>query len=379
MTVYEKLGVRPVINACGTFTYLGGSVMPREVVQAMGEAAMHFVNMHELLEKTGETAAEVTGAEAGLITAGASASLVLGAAACITGKDPEKIKAMPYAVSFHPEVVIPEQHVTSYAMAFQIAGATLVRIGTKEDWTVQQMEDAITERTVALTFTFFTGVKGCSMEDLKPAVSLAQRRGIPLIVDAAAELPPEENLKAIIATGADLVAFSGGKEIRGPNDTGLLLGRRDLVEAARMHECPNYGIGRPMKVGKEQIVGQITALKLFAKRDFNAQRARWESIVQHWLEQLSGYEGLKVERVMPDPAKHEYYAQGWPRARLTLDEKVLGISGTRVLELLRLGNPSIYASGHENSVFLNPQCIEEDEEKIVAWRLRDILRLGGKT
>jgi len=378
LSVYERLGVKPVINAYGTLTYLGGSIMPPEVVEAMDEAAKSFVNMHELLEKTGRIVAELTGAEAGLITAGASAALVLATAACITGRDPESIKAMPYAPTFQAEVIIPEMHITPYAMAFQIAGANLVHVGTRQAWTVQQMEDAITERTVALTFTLFTGVKGCSLEDLTPVVNLARRRGIPVIVDAAAELPPEENLRAVVATGADLVAFSGGKEIRGPNDTGLLLGRRDLVEAARMHECPNYGVGRPMKVSKEQIVGLVAALRLFVARDFRAQRDSWESIVKYWVEQFSGQEGVKVERVMPDPLKHEYYAQGWPKARLTLDEKALGISAARVAELLRSGEPSIYASSHENVIALSPQCLQEGEEKIVARRLRDILRIGGK-
>ncbi|MEM2905949.1 MAG: aminotransferase class V-fold PLP-dependent enzyme [Candidatus Bathyarchaeia archaeon] len=377
--MYEKLGVRPVINAWGTLTYLGGSIMPPEVVEAMDEAAKSFVNMHELLERTGRVVAEATGAEAGLITAGASAALVLATAACITGRDPEKIKAMPYALSFQPEVVIPEMHVTPYAMAFEIAGARLLRVGTKQGWTVQEMENAVTSKTVALTFTLFTGLKGCSLEDIPPVVSLAKRRGIPLIVDAAAELPPEENLRAVVATGADLVAFSGGKEIRGPNDTGLLLGRCDLVEAARMHQCPNYGVGRPMKVSKEQVVGLVTALRLFVERDFKAQRDAWESIVKYWVEQFSGYEGLKAERVMPDPAKHEYYAQGWPKARLTLDEKALGIAATRATELLRSGEPPIYAASHEDTITLSPQCIQPGEERIVAQRLKDILRLGPRT
>ncbi len=378
MSVYEKLGVKPVINAYGTLTYLGGSIMPPEVVQAIDEAAKSFVNMHELLEKSGRVVAEMTGAEAGLITAGASAALVLATAACITGRNPESIKAMPYAMSFHPEVIIPEMHVTPYAMAFEIAGANLVRVGTRQGWAIQEMENVISERTVALTFTVFTGLKGCSLQDLEPVVNLAKRRGIPLIVDAAAELPPEDNLRAVVATGADLVAFSGGKEIRGPNDTGLLLGRRDLVEAARMHECPNYGIGRPMKVSKEQIVGLVTALRLFFARDFKAQRESWESFVKYWLGQFSGYDGVKVERVMPDPSKHEYYAQGWPKARLTFDEKALGISAARVVELLRSGEPPIYAPSHENTITLSPQCIQAGEEKIVAQRLRDILRIGGK-
>lgn len=374
MTIYDRLGVKQVINAYGTVTFLGGSLMLPEVVEAMDETAKSFVVMDELHKKAGKIIAEITGAEAAYVTSGAAAALVLAVAACMTGKDRERIGKIPYLEGFKNEVILPAIQDTTYSRNFAIPCAKLVMVGTKDGYSYEEVERAVTNRTVAIAFVFFTSRSGCDLESLSEVVKIGKKHSIPVIVDAAAELPPIENLHDILATGVDLVVFSGGKDIRGPNDTGFIIGRADLIEAVALHGSPNPGIGRAMKVSKEQIVGLVVALQHYTPEAVKARQQRWEAVVQYFIKELSS-DGVKVEKVLPDPAKHEYSAQGWPRARIILDGNRLGITAAEVNNLLRAGNPAIYAPQSDNTITLNPQCLEEGEEKIIVQRLKDILRL----
>lgn len=373
MSIYRKLGVKPVINAWATVTTLGGSLMLPEVVEAMNEAAKAFVDMEELHRRAGEIIAEITGAEAAYVTSGAAAALVLAAAACMTGNNPEKMAQIPYMEGFKNEIVLPLMHDNVYARNLAIPCVKLVKVGTKNGYSPEDVERAITDKTAALAFVFFTSRRGCDMEALKEMVKISKKHNIPLIVDAAAELPPIENLTGIVATGADLVAYSGGKDIRGPNDTGFIIGRKDLIEAIAAHGCPHHYMGRPMKVSKEQIVGLVVALQHYTPEAVQARRKTWERMVQYFVRELPS-DGVKVERVMPNPAKHEYSAQGWPKARVTFDENRLGITAAEVNRLLRNGDPPIYAPQSGNQITLNPQCLQEGEEKIIVERLKQILQ-----
>ena len=348
-----------------------------EVVEAMNEAAKSFVNMEELQEKAGKIIAKITGAEAAYVTSGAAAALVLAAAACIAGDDPEKMIRFPYVEGFKNEIILPALHENPYCRNFVIPGAKLVKVGTKDGYSPEDIENAITDKTAAIAFVFFTSKRGCDMESLKQVVKIGKRHGIPIIVDAAAELPPIENLRGIVATGADLVAFSGGKDIRGPNDTGLIIGRADLIRAIAAHGFPHHYIGRPMKVSKEQIVGLVVALQHYTPEAVEARKRKWEEMVDYFVKELSS-EHVKVEKVMPDPAKHEYSAQGWPRARVIFDEEKLGITAAEVNDLLKEGNPAIYAPQSENQITLNPQCLQDGEEKIIVQRIKSILSSKGK-
>ncbi|MEM3693144.1 MAG: aminotransferase class V-fold PLP-dependent enzyme [Candidatus Bathyarchaeia archaeon] len=372
MSVYEKLGVRKVINAAGTLTMLGGSLMPPEVLEAMNEAAKAFVLMDELHEKAGKVIAEITGAEAGYVTAGAAAGLVLATAACIAGKDPEKIRRLPFTEGMKNEVIIPKIHRNPYDQAFSQAGARLIEIGTSEGFSPSDLEAAITERTAAIAFIFFTSRKFCDMETLKEVVKVAKKHGIPVIVDAAAELPPLENLRDIIAAGADIVAFSGGKAIQGPNDSGFVCGRKELIEACALQGCPHHAIGRPMKIGKEQIVGLVVALQRYVSKDHTADRDRWEAVVRFFLEEFSNIPHVKVRRLFPDPSKGEYSAQCWPRAQIIIDEESLGMKVSEITNILRSGNPAIWTEARGNSIVINPHCLVDGEEKIIARRLKEI-------
>ena len=372
MSIYDKLGVKRVINAWGTLTSLGGSLMLPEVIGAMDEAAKAFVDMEELHEKAGKIIAEITGAEAAYVTSGAAAALALAVAACMTGDNPEKMARIPYIGGFNNEIILPAMQDNPYCRNLAIPCTKIIKVGTKDDYSLEDIESAITDKTVAIAFVFFTSKRGCDLESLKEVVKMGKKHGIPVIVDAAAELPPIENLRDIVATGADLVAFSGGKDIRGPNDTGFIIGREDLIRAVRAHGCPHQYMGRPMKVSKEQIVGLIVALQHYTPEVVEARRRKWEEMVEYFIKELLS-EYVSVERVMPDPAKHEYSAQGWPRAHVIFNEEKLGITAKEINDLLREGNPAIYAPQSDNQITLNPQCLQDGEEKIIVKRIKNIL------
>lgn len=376
MGVYDELGVKRAINAWGTMTSLGGSLMLPEVVAAMDEAAEAFVDMEELQKQAGKFIAQRTGAEDACVTSGAAAALALAVAACMTGKDPEKMAQIPYVQGFKNEVILPLIQDTTFSRNFAIPCAKLVKVGTEEGYEPGDVERAITENTVVIAFTFFTSKSGCDIEALKEIVRIGKRHNVPVIVDAAAELPPISNLRDIVATGADLVAFSGGKDIRGPNDTGFIAGRADLVEAVAAQSSPHNFMGRPMKVSKEQIVGLVTALKLYTPEAVEARRRKWTRIAQYFVIELSS-KNVRAETVVPDPAKHEYSAQGWPQARLVLDEAKLGTTAAELCHRLIEGNPPIYAGQSGNCLTLNPQCLQDGEEKIVAKRIKEILKQGA--
>lgn len=372
MGVYERLGVKRVINAAGTMTALGGSRPSPEVLKAMAEAAESFVVMTELHEAAGKIIADITGAEAGLVTSGAAAGLVLMAAACITGKDEEKMLLLPHTEGMSNEIIVPKVQENIHFQDFSAAGAVLVKVGTHDGYAFTEIEDAITKKTVGLAFFFFTGRRYCDYDDLAEVIKIGKKHGIPVIVDAAAELPPIGNLTKLIAMGADLVAFSGGKAIQGPNDTGFICGRKDLVEAAAMQVCPHRGIGRGLKVSKEAIIGFITALQSYVAEGHKTERERWESKVGFFLKELADIPHVKVERVFPDPSK-EYYAQCWPRARVTWDEEVLGFTVAEAREKLKQGDPRVIVGGGADAIVVNPHLLRDGEEKLIADRLKQIL------
>jgi len=376
MSTYDKLRVKRVINACGTLTFLGGSLMLPEVIEAMNDATKAFVNMEELHEKAGKIIAEITGVEAAYVTSGAAAALALAAAACMTGDDPEKMARIPYFEGFRNEIILPVIQDNPYCRNLAIPCAKLVKVGTRDGYSPEDIENAITDKTVAIAFVFFTSKRGCDMESLREVVKIGKKHGIPVIVDAAAELPPIENLRDIVATEADLVAFSGGKDICGPNDTGFIIGRADLIRTIAAHGSPHHYMVRSMKVSKEQIVGLVVALQHYTPEAIEARRRKWEEMAEYVKELSSEY--VKVEKVIPDSAKHEYSAQGWPRACITFDEKKLGITAEEVNDLLRKGDPAIYAPHSDNQITLNPQCLQDGEEKIIVQRIKSILSNAKK-
>src|SRR5919199_5048697 len=267
MNPYHALGLRTVINADGMKTRLGGSLMPPEVLEAMRQAGGSYVDLMDLHRAAGRRIAELIASlaiEDAAVVCGAAAGLAVATAAVVAGTDPAHIRALPHLdwPGAKTEVVIPKTHVTGYAQGFRNAGPRLVELGGPEGATPDEFAAAITDRTAAVAFCggeLPGNARFPTRTSLAELVSIAQARNVPVIVDAAAELPPPENLRRFSELGADLVVFSGGKGLRGPQASGLVLGSHALVEACRLNQNPNASIGRPMKVGKEEIMGRLTA------------------------------------------------------------------------------------------------------------------------
>src|SRR5436309_1098680 len=330
--VYAQLGVRPLINAVGTLTTLSGSLMPPEVKRAMEEASRHFVRMHELQEKAGRRLAELTGAQAAIVTAGASAALCLASCAVTAGKDPAKMNRLPDLTGMKSEMIIQKAHRNSYDHAFRMVGIRLNDAETADD-----VRRAINDKTAALAMVLSHNSLGHKVE-LDEMIAIAHRANLPLILDAAAEVPPPENLGKFVKMGADLVAFSGGKNLRGPQCSGLLLGRKDLVEAAYANSSPNNHLPRIAKVGKEEIVGLLAAVELCLKKDHAAERREFTAMLDRAAERLKGVAGVTTEFIPNLDFSHS------PRLSVQWDEAKLGVTLDQMVKRLREGQPSIEAS-----------------------------------
>ncbi|MDP2950319.1 MAG: aminotransferase class V-fold PLP-dependent enzyme [Chloroflexota bacterium] len=368
--VFERLGVKRVINGQSWVTYLGGSIMAPQVRQAMADAADCYVNIDELMLKAGHELAKHTGAEAGLVTAGAAAGMLLEAAACMTLGDPAKILQLPDTTGMKNEIIIPRTLRVGFDQAFRQAGAKLVEVGNTFSLGEYELEAAINERTAAVAYIFGPFLK--APLTLPQVVSVAHKHNVPVIVDASAMLPPAENLTRYIREGADMVTFSGGKGVCGPQSTGILCGRGDLIEAARLNMSPHAGVGRPTKVCKEEIIGLLTALDLFVKKDHAAEWKAWRAMSQVIVEALHEIPGLTVR--MEDGDQNR---QG-PVAAIYFDPKWRGPSQQEVLKRLREGDPPIYiGSGwYRDELWVTPVTLRPGEERVVAGRLREALLSG---
>ncbi len=368
MNIYESLGIRPVINAQATLTRLGGSLMPSEVLDAMTDAASCFVDLDELQLRVGERIAELTHNEAAYVSSGAAAGLVLATSACISGLDPDLIHTFPHLEGLKNEVIIHKSHRNSYDYAIQQVGARIIEIGESNKTTHVDFERAITPKTTA--FFWFQGAMNRPGDLLLPEViDVARANNIPVVVDAAAQLPPASNLWYFTQMGADLVIFSGGKDLRGPQSTGLILGRRDLIEACRTHGNPNHSIGRPMKVGKEEMVGLLAAVERYVNLDPSVVEHYCENTVSLWCDSLNAVSGLAAQRSFPNEA-----GQPLPRCQLIIDLQKAGMNRDAVVDALAEGTPPIMVETiGDSGLYLNPMTLEVGEEKIVLDRLLAIV------
>lgn len=371
MDIYDKLGLKKLINAEGTVTRLGGSLMDQSVLDAMVAASKHFVNLDALLEKSGEYVANLLGVEAAYITSGAAAGLTLSTAACITGADPVRIQQLPNLHKFKNEVLIQKTHRNAYDQAVLQVGVTLVEFGLIKETHSWELRAAINERTVAVVY--FPEAENYRNLPLADVISIVKEAEIPVIVDAAAEIPPVENLHVYFDMGADLTVFSGGKDICGPQCTGLIVGRHDLIRACALNASPNYGIGRPMKVGKEEIAGFVTALELYLKQDFAAEERQWEDMVAYVVGVLADVSGLDARRVSPgEPGIQPNWI---PRVYIDWDETAIPLSRSEVKGRLLRGEPGIALGTSATGLVVNPQTLESGQEQIVAQRLHEVFTL----
>lgn len=343
--------------------------MRPEVLEAMTEASRWLVDLRDLLEKAGQRVAKLAGVEAAYITSGAAAGLVLSTAACITGDDPAKIARLPDTTGMKNEVIIHKCQRNVWDRAILAAGVRFVEIGVGHETHPWELQATINEQTAAIVYFPCYGER--QSLSLSEVVGIAKEHNVPIIVDAAAELPPVANLHAYNDVGADLVIFSGGKMIGGPQSTGLILGRSHLIEACALNANPNFTIGRPMKVGKEEIMGLLTALELFVDHDFDADLRRWESQVAHFIEIISNVPNVTVRRVFP--GQDENRPACVPRAHAEYDPHTVGLTPAEVAKRLMDGDPSIAVGYERGCIKLNPIVLEEGDEDIVAQKVKEIL------
>ncbi|MEZ4708642.1 MAG: aminotransferase class V-fold PLP-dependent enzyme [Caldilineaceae bacterium] len=368
MSIYDELGVRPIINASATLTRLGGSVMPQAVVDAMQEASRHFVDLEQLQRRVGERLAELTHNEAAYVSCGAAAGLVLATAACVAGANPAAIAQLPDTTGLKNEVIIHKSHRNGYDHAVRQVGVKLVEIGAALSTAEWELEAAINEKTAAI-FWFQGGMTGRGDLPMAKVIEIANRHNVPVVVDGAAQVPPTENLWKWTQMGAALAIFSGGKDLHGPQSSGLVVGRKDLIEAMRINGNPNHSIGRPMKVGKEEMVGLLKAVELYLQIDQEARASQDEETVAGWCMELSKLNGVQAERSFPNEA-----GQPLPRALVRINAAKAGQSRDDVVAALLNGAPAIVVSNAgDDGIFLNPMTLADGEEEIVLRRLQEIL------
>ena len=367
---FDGLGLKRVINGRSWVTILGGSRMLPEVQQAMVEAANTFVDFNELNKRAGERIAQYTGAEAGLVVAGASTGLLVQAAACLAGSDPERIFQLPDTTGMKDEILIYEKHRFGFEICYRTAGAKLKEWGKGEGSLSDQLADSIDENTAAVTYILGPWLS-CELPLLE-AVEIAHARDVPVIVDAAAMLPPADNLTRYIADGADLVTYSGGKGVRGPQSTGILAGRADLVEAARLNMSPYASVGRACKVAKEEIAGLLAALDRFVSMDHEAEWATWRRWSETIVEAGRGVAGVRAVIEDRNPNR-----QG-PTAVFYFDPPWDGPAPGTIQGRLAAMDPSIHVGTGRCSdeIYVSPVALEEGEAGVVAEALRGELAAG---
>ena len=361
--IYRQLGIRPLINAAGTYTTLTGSLLTAQARTAMAEASQYYVPLVDLQLAAAARIAKLLDVPAAIISSGGAGSILLATAACIAGKDPEKIKRLPDTSGMKNEVIMVREHRMGFDHASRAAGAKIVEVGT-----VAELQAAINPKTAMLFWVNIYEPKG----KINAAEFLAagKRAGVPVFNDAAAELPPADNMTVLVKKGYDLVGFSGGKALRGPQASGLLLGRPDLIEAAHANNNPQSDtIARTAKVGKEEIMGILAAVETYVKRDHAADMKLWHAMMQSIAKDLKRVRPVTAEvYVPPYPGAHPV-----PYLRVKWNNAELPISYADCARQLRDGEPRIEVNAAKDEITLASYLMSPGEERIVGWRLAEIL------
>ena len=358
---FKELGLRTFINAAGTYTSMTGSLMPKEVTDAISYGTTEYVNLDDLQDKVGERIAELLECEYATVSSGCFGAMSIGMAGILTGMDPEKVKQLPNTKGMKNEVIIQESHTIGYAQALTNVGAKVVKVKTTRD-----LEKAINKNTAMLWFlNAHTDQGAIKWEEF---IALGKKYNIPTFIDCAADVPPVENLFKFTKMGFDLVSFSGGKGIRGPQSAGLLLGKRKYIEAARMHTPPRgETIGRGMKVNKEEVLGMLAALELYLQKDHKAEWAMWEAQIKLISDRALEIKGVETEVHVPKYANHV------PSLRIRWDQSLVKITPSDVRDQLKNGHPSIQTVGDNSTVGITTWMMVPGQERIVAKRVSEIL------
>jgi L-seryl-tRNA(Ser) seleniumtransferase len=359
-SLYAGLGVKPVINGVGVVTVLGGSIMPPEVVRAMEEASRFFVPLPELEKKVGARIAELLKAPAAMVTCGAASAISVGTAACLSQGDAAKLRQLPDRNGIRYEVIQQKTHRSGYEHQMELCGAKIVTVETR-----RELEAAIGEKTGMMFFLNKAEHAGQIGSDAW--IGIARERGIPTMNDAASDATPKENLWKYTRQGFDLVIFSGGKALRGPQSTGLLLGRKDLIEASLPAMSPFGGIGRGMKVGKEELCGVLAAVERYLKVDHDAEMRELEARVASIRAALKGAPGLKTDRHVP------VIANEVPHVTVEWDEAAKGITAQQAGDKLLAGDPPIHVQRPgKGKLLISVWMMRGDEAVVTGRRLRQI-------
>ena len=359
---FKELGIRTFINAAGTYTSMTGSLMPKEVIDAINYGSLEYVNLDELQDKVGERIAELLECEYATVSSGCFGAMSIAMAGVMSGKDPKKIKQLPDTIGLRNEVILQESHTIGYAQALTNVGAKLVKVKTAEE-----LINAINEKTAMLWFLNANTDKGeIKWEEF---VSLGKKHNIPTFIDCAADVPPVDNLFKFTRIGFDMVAFSGGKGLRGPQSAGLLLGKKEYIEAARLHTPPRgETIGRGMKVNKEEVLGMLAALELYLSKDHQAEWKMWEDQIDLISESAKSISGVETSVYVPHHANHV------PSLKIRWDQSKVNISPDNVRKILREGSPSIETVGNKNEIGITTWMMVPGQEKIVAKKIKKILK-----
>jgi L-seryl-tRNA(Ser) seleniumtransferase len=367
--IYTRLGLRPIINARGTHTRLGGTLIRPEVLDAMREAASAYVVLDELQDRASEVIARATGAEAGIVVGGAEAGLLIGTAAILAGTNSARIAQLPATDGMRNEAIMYRAHRNGYDQGVRAAGARIVDIGYGGSALPYQLQAAINECTALVVYLMSPWASQGAMS-LEKTCQIAHEGNIPVLVDAAAMLPPTNSLRRFIAEGADLVTFSGGKGLMGPQSSGILAGRAELIRAARLNGNPNHSVGRAAKAAKEDIVGLIVALENYMQRDHEADTAFWRAQAEWMLARLDDFPGVKAS-YLHDGREHPV-----PRVELVFGPDT-GINAHELVVALEEHAPRVFLfeptgpSAKPNSVVVNTQTMQPGEEHTVVEALRE--------
>jgi len=361
--LFKELGLRTFINAAGTYTAMTASLMPEEVKQAWLDASEEYVLLDEVQDKVGEKIAEMCHAEAATVTAGCYSALVLGMAGVLTGNDPKKAGQLPDLTGMKSEVITQKSHNQGYVHALTLTGIKLIEVETVED-----VENAINENTAMMWFLNYAGPEG-KIKD-KEWVALGKKYNIPTMNDMAADVPPVENLWKYNDMGFDLVCISGGKGLCGPQSAGILMGRKDLIAAARLNAPPrSITIGRGMKVNKEEIIAMYVALEKYINKDHDKEWKEWENRVALIESAAKQIDGVTTTVSVPPVANHT------PTLNISWDINKVKVTRDEFLDRLRKGNPSIEVmGGRDNSVNLTVFMLKPGQDKIVAARIQEELK-----
>ncbi|UVI32785.1 aminotransferase class V-fold PLP-dependent enzyme [Paenibacillus spongiae] len=363
--IYSRLGVHPFINAADSYTTIGGSRMPPEIIEAMRQAAEHFVELDDLHDRIGERIAALTRNEAAMVTSGAAAGLAIAVAACIAGDDPVKRRAFPRLNGLRNEVILHRCQRNGFDRAVAQLGVTFAEVGGDAGTSVCDLEEAIGPRTACILY-FDTSAFIRGALPLAEVIRIGRLHGIPVIVDAAAQLPPVDNLWNYTQQGADLVIFSGGKTLQGPQSSGLIVGRRELVRMCRMQAGPaSDTVGRPMKVGREEMAGLLAAIERYLMQDHEALRCRHERVVETFCRELAslGYKGV---REYPGPTGQDY-------AYAMFDMRGASRTAETIMRLMKDGDPAVLiglARDGTDQFFLNPLHVKDEEIPLIIERFK---------